>query len=171
MRTKCHWLALGGSLVAVASVLLLTEFRPTVSLAEGVGTDACYALDNYSSPQCCAECHPEKYSSWSQTAHASARIDPLFDLDLQEQASPGDCLCCHTTGYDATSGHYALPGVTCEACHAPYQPGHTAAQMQLAIASPEQICRNCHVERYDEWKAAEHGDTTMHCAACHTIHS
>ncbi len=172
MRRQCHWLVLGASLVAVAGVLLLTEFRSPVSLAEGSSADTCLAArDSYHSPQCCAECHPEKYQSWSQTAHASARVDPIFDLDLQGQESPGDCLCCHTTGYDPNSGHYALPGVTCEACHEPYQPGHTAAQMQTVIASPELICKDCHVDRYTEWAAGAHGETDEHCASCHTIHS
>jgi len=170
MRTQCHWLALGISLLMVVGALLLTEGRPSASLAEGVVAESCSVpQDSYHSAQCCAECHPVKYQSWAQTAHANARVDPLFELDLQGQQQPGDCLCCHTTGYNAASGHYALPGVTCEACHAPYRPEHTAEEM--AIAAPQEICRNCHVERFGEWEAGAHGETDKHCAACHTIHS
>jgi hypothetical protein len=170
MRRQCHWLALGISVLMVVGALLLTQFRPSASHAESVVGESCSVpQDSYHSPQCCAECHPVKYQSWAQTAHARARVDPLFELDLQEQQQPGDCLCCHTTGYDASSGHYALPGVTCEACHAPYQPGHTTQQM--AIAAPQEICRNCHVERFGEWEAGAHGETDKHCAACHTVHS
>ena len=170
MRTHCHWLALGISLLMVLSALLLTGLGPPTRLAQGTVAESCSApQDKYHSPQCCAECHPVKYQSRAETAHARARVDPLFDLDLQEQPEPGDCLCCHTTGYDAASGHYALPGVTCEACHAPYQPGHSAEEM--AIAAPQEICRNCHVERFGEWRSGDHGEAGKNCATCHTIHS
>ncbi|MFN8177689.1 MAG: multiheme c-type cytochrome [bacterium] len=38
---------------------------------------------------------------------------------LAKTADPRPCLPCHSTGYDATTGKYVEPGVTCEGCHGP----------------------------------------------------
>ncbi len=168
MRKRCHWLALATALLTAIGAISLTLFQP-VGSSYGEAESCSTSRDSYHSPQCCAECHPTKYYSWAKTAHAKARVDPLFEIDLQQQTDPGDCLCCHTTGYDAATGHYALAGVTCEACHAPYQSGHTAEEM--AIAVPEEICSGCHVERCEEWRAGGHGEKGQTCITCHTIHS
>jgi hypothetical protein len=77
------------------------------------------------------------------------------------------CLACHTTGYNPNTGEYALDGVTCEACHGPYDEGHPPAVVEVDRAG--EICRNCHPQAYDEWRASPHGMAGTRCVSCHQI--
>jgi hypothetical protein len=170
MREQCHLLVLGGTLVMVALVLLLTLVQPMGVLAGGIEPASCPvpATNDYHSPQCCSQCHPDKYHAWSQTSHAVARIDPVFVVDLEKELVPGDCYACHSTGYDAGSGEYALPGVTCEACHQPYQAGHSADSMDLPQHPP--LCGTCHTKTLEDWQAGAHGESDKTCCSCHPPH-
>ncbi len=169
MRKQCHWLALALAFLFATAVIALT----IMGLDLGSSTPAAAAACNnphspYCSPQCCGQCHPANLEAWSHTPHAVALVDPNFQVQLEQASEPGDCLACHTTGYDPAAQRYALAGVTCEACHLPYQPGHSAESM--AISAPELLCGRCHTGRLDEWKGGLHGDNTS-CNHCHHVHS
>ena len=56
--------------------------------------------------------HREHSRRWLQTKFRSIER-------LASTPDPKPCLPCHTTGYDAATGKYAEPGVTCEGCHGP----------------------------------------------------
>ena len=70
----------------------------------------------YVGSQKCLACHEvlhrEHSRRWMATKFRS--IERLAD-----ERDPARCFPCHTTGYDAATGRYAEPGVTCEACHGP----------------------------------------------------
>lgn len=64
----------------------------------------------------CLGCHEVRHREhcrrWMETKFRS--IERLVD-----EPEPGPCLECHATGWDAATGAYAEPGVTCEGCHGP----------------------------------------------------
>ena len=171
MREQCHLLVLGGSLLIAAGALLFTLVLPLGGLADEAEASYCAvpAADSYHSPQCCSQCHPSKHQAWSQTGHAAARVDPLYMVGLEHKQEADECYRCHTTGYDATSHRYALAGVTCEACHEPYQPAHSAEIM--AVVNPLELCGSCHIEALDDWQAGTHGEPDQTCNYCHPPHS
>ncbi|NOR83164.1 MAG: hypothetical protein GQ526_06690 [Ardenticatenales bacterium] len=173
MRARCHWLALTWTLLAAVGAISLTLLAPRSSAEERAETSYCAVLaDPYCSPQCCGTCHAANLQSWSDTAHASASVDPLFLVNLQLAEEPRGCLGCHSTGYDPSSGHYALAGVTCEACHRPYQPGHSSETM--AIVAPAEICGECHTDAVMERESAavrHQPASDASCTSCHSPHS
>jgi predicted CXXCH cytochrome family protein len=171
MREKSHIIVLLIALFLAAAALVFSFIQPSGTLASATETACCAAspAGSYQSPQCCAGCHPFKHQTWSQTVHASARVDPLFLTDLQDVHEPGECYSCHTTGYELASSRYALPGVTCEACHSPYQPGHSADTMALRT-SPNELCGSCHVQTLEAWQAGDHGEPDQTCNSCHPPH-
>lgn len=117
----------------------------------------------------CATCHKEVHETWTVTIHAQAFSSPIFQQDWATQGSNNSCLECHTTGFDPASGKYAEEGVTCEACHGPYQEGHPEKMM---LISPDSVlCARCHKTTTDEWKASSHGQKGIACQACHDPHS
>lgn len=105
-------------------------------------------LEFHDPPQC-ARCHPDKFSSWSGTGHASAMERKIDGIGVNFFGS--SCLKCHNTGFDAApaannggfddiarmlnwihpqppqAGNWAampdelkgLSNVQCESCHGP----------------------------------------------------
>jgi hypothetical protein len=69
-----------------------------------VGSQKCLA--------CHETLHREHSRRWMATKFRSIER-------LAEERDPARCLPCHTTGYEAATGRYTEPGVTCEACHGP----------------------------------------------------
>lgn len=170
MRRQIHWLAVGFTLLAAAASVSVMLLWPSEGLASSADTGDCAAVvGDYCSPQCCGRCHDARLRAWSGTSHAIASVDPLFRVSLQQEEEPGDCLGCHSTGYDAASGRYALAGVTCEACHGTYQPGHSSANME--IARPEKLCGTCHTSTFSDWDMGLHGEGGEGCIDCHNTHA
>ncbi|MFQ6052964.1 MAG: multiheme c-type cytochrome, partial [Candidatus Bathyarchaeia archaeon] len=62
--------------------------------------------EGYLGPEFCVTCHAPQYSEWNRTAHSRAFTDPTFQGEWSDMGSPGDCLQCHTTGYDPSTGNY-----------------------------------------------------------------
>lgn len=171
VREKCHWVALCLSLFLVTGIIVSTILWPSKGRASyDTGATGTLKLQNdYQSPYRCRDCHADEFRAWSSTSHADASLDPVFQANLQSVQQPGKCFSCHTTGYDSTTGQFALAGVTCEACHGPYREGHPAESMM--IAPPEELCGACHGSTLTEWASSRHGKAEVTCTACHEVHS
>jgi hypothetical protein len=171
-REKSPWLALSVALLIALASILATMIWSAESRAlnpEQPVANIGLASGDYSSPQQCRECHEEQFAAWSNTTHANASFDPVFQVALEQAAEPGECFACHTTGYDTTTGHFMLSGVTCEACHGPYRPEHPEESM--TIAGSEELCGTCHTNTLAEWRSSLHYDRGVTCTACHEVHT
>lgn len=160
--------------VAVAFVLISLTLTYLESPAAGVADTATAGSlapmgGGYQSPDRCRTCHDAEYQAWTDTTHAHASFDPIFQTYLQKAEQPGECFGCHTTGYDTSSGQFVLAGVSCEACHGPYRPGHP--QTSMAVASAKELCGHCHTSTRLEWESSRHGQVGVDCLACHEVHS
>lgn len=164
-------MAFAVSFAIVAATLALTWLWPGASpaLSDSDPAPTFSLLGNYQSPQLCRECHADEFEAWSNTTHANALFDPVFRTYLQQVEQPGECLACHTTGYDTASGQFVLAGVTCEACHGPYRPQHP--EQSMAIATSPTFCGDCHTYTLAEWETSRHGGAGVTCIDCHEVHS
>ena len=105
------------------------------------------SLTNYYAGQGnCSGCHGDKYTPWSQTAHASA-LSALQNIGMGNNAS---CLPCHTVGFNQptgyTNGYTALANVGCESCHGPagWHKNGDHAVITPAVSLDPAICGSCH---------------------------
>ena len=117
----------------------------------------------------CAECHLDIADHWSNSAHAHAFDDTVFQESWQGRGKPGDCLLCHTTGYQDTSGAYLAEGITCEGCHGPSTPDHPPAI--IPVKADTEYCGGCHTTTLSEWRLTGHAATGVGCMDCHDPHS
>jgi predicted CXXCH cytochrome family protein len=171
MGQKSPWLVLAVSFAILFISISLTLLWPVGSLAseDEMPTSSFSLFGSYQSPQRCRECHETEFQDWSHTTHAQASFDPIFQVYLQQAEQPGECFACHTTGYNAKSGQFMLAGVTCEACHGPYQTGHP--QESMRIATSEDLCGTCHTSTLAEWTSSRHGRVGVTCVDCHEVHT
>lgn len=123
----------------------------------------------YAGSESCATCHSGIVEVWQSTRHAHAFSSPIFQRDWSELGSDVACLECHTTGFDPANGGYVEEGVSCEACHGPFQPGHP--QQAMTITPDAELCATCHKSTTDEWKASVHSQAGIQCQSCHNPHS
>ncbi len=139
----------------------------------------------------CADCHPDHFSQWSQSMHAYAMVDPIYqvlvgirqtDLDgTQDQF----CTQCHsaigTRGGEIVPGFsfddlspIVMEGITCESCHKVasidrvYNSGHVLdpdGPIRGPIVDPEPASfHNAAGMEYSEiFESAEF------CGACHDV--
>lgn len=126
-------------------------------------------VGTYAGSQSCAKCHENIHSEWVDTRHAHAFSSPIFQRDWDELSQQTSCLQCHTTGFDPQSGEYSEEGVSCEACHGPFQPAHPAQPM--SVTPDAELCSTCHETTTDEWHASVHGQEGIDCQSCHNPHS
>ena len=122
------------------------------------------SVDDYVSPTICQTCHADNYDEWDGTAHSNAFVDEAFQSEWQSQGSPSECLECHTTGFDATSGEYAFEGVTCESCH--------EAGLTMAVNTAPELCGSCHTgefgkEKFAKFQEGIHSNSGVTCVDCH----
>ena len=150
--------------VIIGTLLALTQ---PVSAAPAAAPE--YQVPGYAGSQSCAQCHQNIHTEWIGTRHSQAFSAPIFQRDWTEAGSQVSCLECHTTGYDALTGKYSEAGVTCEACHGPFQPDHPNSPMP--ITPNAELCDNCHQTTTNEWHASVHGQKGIQCQACHNPHS
>jgi hypothetical protein len=109
-------------------------------------------------------------------SHATAYSDPDFQEAWKAAGSPGECLKCHTSGYDETTGTYAFEGIVCEVCHgAGMHPIPGGAPTSLNAST----CGECHTGKerpfIDEWRLSKHAVSLKalesieeECLECHT---
>ncbi len=166
---RSGWPALLLPLLIAAVVLALTETTQAApSLAPAISPSD--HLTFQQSQPTCQSCHPQEYADWQNTVHARAALDPAFKAQFDKSHNQGDCLKCHTTGFDKDSGKFVWEGVTCEACHGPYKQGHPAAEtMQLPMESD--TCRLCHQAAFEEWEKSKHAQKNIECFDCHRAHT
>jgi nitrate/TMAO reductase-like tetraheme cytochrome c subunit len=171
VQEKSPWLALAFALIILISTVSLTLFRPSRIQASDplLQPSLPFVSGDFTSPQQCRICHEAEFAAWSNTTHAEASFDPIFQVSLQKIAEPGECFSCHTTGYDSVTGRFVLAGVTCEACHGPYRPDHP--QESMAVAASEELCGTCHKNTLAEWKSSHHSRAGVTCADCHEVHT
>lgn len=170
-RFNCRsgWLIVILPLLIAAAVLLLTEAAQAAPALLPFNTPPGVLAFQQSEPTC-QSCHPQEYADWQNTVHAKATLDPVFKEQFDKSHNQGDCLKCHTTGFDKDSGKFVWEGVTCEACHGPYKQGHPAAEtMQLPIES--ETCRVCHQAAFQEWEKSAHAQKKIECFDCHRAHT
>ena len=117
----------------------------------------------------CNECHIDVDKSWSNSPHAHAYDDPVFQERWVSLGQPGDCLACHTTNYQASSGSFAAQGVDCQACHGNSVEGHPPEPMP--IRGDAEYCGVCHTTTISEWRLTGHAAAGIGCADCHNPHS
>lgn len=128
----------------------------------------------YQGPDKCAECHSVEAEAWHESPHARAMVDieesVLLACGKDVDTVECSCLACHTTDFDPVERTYAYGGVSCEACHGPYAEGHPKeGVMQLDVDSS--VCRDCHVETYQQWQDGLHAQAGVQCIGCHLSHS
>jgi len=116
--------------------------------------------EDYWGPETCETCHPRQYSEWSTTNHSQAFEDPLFREQWEEKGQPGECLECHTTGYDLESNTFQFEGVTCEVCH--------GAADTMSINTTKELCQQCHTgTQAKQIEIGTHGMAGVSCVNCH----
>jgi predicted CXXCH cytochrome family protein len=101
--------------------------------------------------------------------HAHAFDDPNFQDRWHGLGDPGDCLLCHTTNFQATTGQYSAEGVSCEACHGKVDPNHPPAE--VPIRADTDYCGTCHTTTLGEWRLTGHATADVGCTDCHDPHS
>jgi hypothetical protein len=116
--------------------------------------------EEYAGPEYCETCHPRQYDEWSTTNHSQAYDDPNFREQWEEEGRPGECLECHTTGFDLSTNTYEVEGVTCEVCHGP---GNT-----MSIDTSKELCQQCHTgTTARQIELGTHGMGGVTCVQCH----
>jgi formate-dependent nitrite reductase cytochrome c552 subunit len=153
----CFCAVMGSLLAVIRPVSAAPAERPS------------YQVPGYAGSQSCAQCHENIHTEWIGTRHAQAFSAPIFQRDWTQLGSQASCLECHTTGFDTQTGKYAEEGVTCEACHGPFQPDHP--QSPMPITPNADLCGTCHKTTTDEWRASVHGQQGIQCQSCHDPHS
>ncbi|WP_420631539.1 multiheme c-type cytochrome [Candidatus Leptofilum sp.] len=117
----------------------------------------------------CGECHEAVTAQWENSVHGHASVVEGFLAAWAEANSPPECLSCHTTGFDPTTGTYEKEGVACETCHPSDPAEHPQKIMQTDISS--RLCGQCHTDTFAEWETSVHGQEELTCARCHNPHS
>jgi len=117
----------------------------------------------------CQNCHIDIAGQWSHSPHAHAFDDPVFQERWAGLGEPGECLLCHTTDYQASSGEYVAEGVDCAACHG--QPGPDHPPAVVPIEADTEFCGTCHTTTLGEWRRTGHAHSDVGCMDCHDPHS
>ena len=152
--------------LCVALGITIALVRP-VNAAPSADTTAQQV--SYAGSDSCKQCHEGIVDAWQNTRHAQAFSSPIFQRDWGELGQKTNCLACHTTGFDPQTGSYAQEGISCEACHGPFQPNHPGQFM--SITPDAELCATCHKNTTDEWRASKHAQAGVQCQACHNPHS
>ena len=117
----------------------------------------------------CQDCHVDVANLWSHSPHAHAFDDPVFAEQWTALGEPKDCLLCHTTNFQQTTGLYSAEGVECEACHGEAVEGHPPAP--VPIQADTDYCGGCHTTTLGEWRLTGHAGSAVGCSDCHDPHS
>lgn len=136
--------------------------------AGGLNAKALPSAQDTSTPDC-EGCHQIVRNQWQHSSHNQAASDPVFVKAWEALGSPGECMQCHTTGYDETTGTWDYFGIACSTCHSPIPGDHPDEIMPTNISS--QLCGDCHIETFEQWEQSTHAQEDLRCANCHNVHS
>ena len=150
------------ALVTLLSVVALSLPYRQVMAQEEEPTPASEIKD-------CGKCHLDIANEWSHSPHAHAFDDPYFQERWEGMGMPGDCLACHTTNYQASTGEYAAEGVYCESCHGVATENHPPEI--IPIKADTEYCGSCHTTTLSEWRKTGHAAVDVGCMDCHDPHS
>lgn len=106
----------------------------------------------------CKQCHAKTYDKWAGSKHATA-FESLLDDPKPNAIFDAECVSCHTTGFEYTSGYKSqettgfLEGNQCENCHGPGSK-HSADPTNAEFLKRARI-------------TAESADKTGQCLRCH----
>lgn len=112
------WVPLAAAALFLCSGCSDSEPLPTIQFTAGT----------FSSADKCGRCHTGIHSAWSQSQHARAFTDPLFQASMSEAVEAGGdqakalCLACHApttvvTKDTAETDPITREGITCDFCH------------------------------------------------------
>jgi predicted CXXCH cytochrome family protein len=164
VQTKANYFPLlVGTLVGVLAMLIF------IGAAYAAPVTQENAHPSTSNDRNCKDCHLDITNLWSPSAHANAYHDPVFQERWLGLGNPGECLVCHTTNYQATTGQFSYPGVSCEACHGTALADHPPAM--VPIHDDAQYCGQCHTTTLQEWRLSGHFTVGVGCMDCHDPHS
>jgi hypothetical protein len=164
--------------LAIFVILLLFSLAVTVAGSATAASAQSLRDDPQEQGPECQSCHAAEYDLWKNSTHAGASLDPAFQEQLNQAHNQEECLTCHAAGVQADSGESMAGGVSCEACHGPYQEGHTlqgaseaaSATMILPVESSA-VCRTCHEAVFSEWDTTKHAERNIECFDCHLAHT
>lgn len=117
----------------------------------------------------CQSCHLDVAAHWEQSPHAHAYDDPVFQEQWAALGNPDDCLRCHTTGFEPSTGLFSAEGVDCETCHGSASAEHPPEPVPI-LAGPQQ-CGDCHTTTLGEWHGSGHAAAGVDCMGCHNPHN
>lgn len=117
----------------------------------------------------CKDCHLDIKKVWEDSPHAHAFDDTVFYSRWEDMGAPIECLVCHTTSYDQSTGEIFKEGVDCEACHGQPEPDHP--QSANKVYADEYYCGSCHTTTLSEWRLTGHNRAGVGCNDCHDPHS
>jgi predicted CXXCH cytochrome family protein len=141
----------------------------TVSLATAAPPHQADQPAPTADPQSCGDCHLDVATAWKTSPHAHAFDDANYQERWHAMGDPGNCLLCHTTNYQATTGEFDAAGVSCEACHGKIDPNHPPAS--VPIRADTEYCGTCHTTTLGEWRLTGHAHADVGCTDCHDPHS
>jgi hypothetical protein len=114
----------------------------------------------YVGAETCKRCHPNTFMQWASSKHSHA-YDSLVSDPRPNTIYDAECVTCHTTGFEYTSGFRSaaatphLKGTQCESCHGPGSK-HAANPDSLDFRKPIRVtavqsdksllCNRCHDE-------------------------
>lgn len=152
-------------LTACALLGVFFAAAPLLSAAPAISQNK----PEFAGPETCAGCHAAEHEEWKDSRHAGAFGEP-FASYWKAHGKSAECLGCHTTGFDSTSGQFAFEGVSCESCHGPYREGHPEAGAAMRLATDSSACAGCHRQTFLEWQLSKHGQKGIRCFDCHRVH-
>jgi predicted CXXCH cytochrome family protein len=162
---------LGGLLVGLLSLGLLVSVAGAAPTSQGTTLADQDLVHDQAAQESkdCADCHPNVNVAWLASPHAHAFDDQEFNQRWTAMGEPGECLACHTTGYQSSTNTFTAEGVQCEACHGEAVEGHPPAV--FPVKADSNYCGTCHTTTLSEWRLTGHGTAGVGCMDCHDPHS
>ena len=185
------WLALGKATNLTRTATITQLYNSAFFRVSGPAT-------KYAGSKVCITCHLNICSYETNTPHASAFSNPVFQSNGGQNNS--SCLPCHTVGYGLPTGFVSgsatpqLENVQCENCHGPAanhaaSPDDPTVVPQVEIAAD--VCGGCHSAShtaytnpptFEEWSASGHSavvpdvlqtmssstNNILSCGVCHS---
>ncbi|MCB9674493.1 MAG: hypothetical protein H6737_05210 [Alphaproteobacteria bacterium] len=117
-------------------------------------------VPEHASSDACVDCHATAVAEWSESRHAVAFANPVFQTSWSEARSPW-CLTCHQPeqGVDCATCHGPAPR-TCEDCH--------DFDLPREIGGAPSGTRG--QSTAEEWRGSGAAEAGLGCVDCHPPH-